>query len=239
MKDVVAFHAGTTLKGADVVTNGGRVMGVTALGSDIPGAIKKAYQAVEKIHWEGAFYRTDIGQKALKYGQGSSKTAPLVGIIMGSDSDLSIMEKSAKVLREFNIPYELMVSSAHRSPKKTAEFARKAAGRGFKVLIAGAGAAAHLAGVLAAETTLPVIGVPIDSSSLKGLDSLLAMVQMPSGIPVATMAIGSAGAKNAAVLAVQILALSSPDLALALKKYKEHLEAEVQEKNKKIHTVWP
>jgi phosphoribosylamine--glycine ligase len=239
MKDVVAFHAGTTLKGADVVTNGGRVMGVTALGSDIPGAIKKAYQAVEKIHWEGAFYRTDIGQKALKYGQGSSKTAPLVGIIMGSDSDLSIMEKSAKVLREFNIPYELMVSSAHRSPKKTAEFARKAAGRGFKVLIAGAGAAAHLAGVLAAETTLPVIGVPIDSSSLKGLDSLLAMVQMPSGIPVATLAIGSAGAKNAAVLAVQILALSSPDLALALKKYKEHLEAEVQEKNKKIHTVWP
>jgi phosphoribosylamine--glycine ligase len=239
MKDVVAFHAGTTLKGQNVVTNGGRVMGVTALGSDIPKAIKKAYQAVEKIHWEGAFYRTDIGKKALKYGQGSSKSAPVVGIIMGSDSDLSIMEKAAKVLREFNVPYELMVSSAHRSPKKTAEFARKAEARGFKVLIAGAGAAAHLAGVLAAETTLPVIGVPIDSSSLKGLDALLAMVQMPSGIPVATMAIGSAGAKNAAVLAVQILALSSPELAEALKKYKEDLESEVREKDKKVHTVWP
>jgi 5-(carboxyamino)imidazole ribonucleotide mutase len=158
---------------------------------------------------------------------------------MGSDSDLSIMEKAAKVLREFNVPYELMVSSAHRSPKKTAEFARKAEARGFKVLIAGAGAAAHLAGVLAAETTLPVIGVPIDSSSLKGLDALLAMVQMPSGIPVATMAIGSAGAKNAAVLAVQILALSSPELAEALKKYKEDLESEVREKDKKVHTVWP
>ncbi len=168
-----------------------------------------------------------------------NKSAPLVGIVMGSDSDLPVMEGAAKVLREFNIPYELMVSSAHRSPKKTAEFARKAAERGFKVIIAGAGAAAHLAGVLAAETTLPVIGVPIDSSSLKGLDSLLAVVQMPSGIPVATMAIGAAGAKNAAILAAQILALNSPSLASALKTYKQKLETEVWEKHKKIHTIWP
>jgi 5-(carboxyamino)imidazole ribonucleotide mutase len=142
-------------------------------------------------------------------------------------------------LRDFNIPYELMISSAHRSPKKTAELARKAEERGFKVLIAGAGAAAHLAGVLAAETTLPVIGVPIDSSSLKGLDSLLAMVQMPSGIPVATMALGAAGAKNAAVLAAQILALDSPALAAALKAFKEGLEREVEEKDKKNRKVWP
>jgi phosphoribosylamine--glycine ligase len=239
MKDVVAFHAGTALKGKDVVTNGGRVLGVTALGEDIPRAIKKAYQAVEKIHWKTAFYRTDIGRKALKYGKADSKPTPLVGIVMGSDSDLSIMEKAAKLLREFKIPYEMMVSSAHRSPKKTAEFARKAEARGFKVLIAGAGAAAHLAGVLAAETTVPVIGVPIDSSSLKGLDSLLAMVQMPSGIPVATMAIGSAGAKNAAILAAQILALNSPLLTAALKAFKDRLEAEIQEKDKKIHVVWP
>jgi phosphoribosylamine--glycine ligase len=239
MKNVVAFHAGTALKDKAIVTNGGRVLGVAALGEDIPASIKKAYQAVKKIQWETAYYRTDIGQKALKYAKGKNKSAPLVGIVMGSDSDLPIMDLAAKTLREFRIPYELMVSSAHRSPKKTAEFARKAEERGFKVLIAGAGAAAHLAGVLAAETTLPVIGVPIDSSSLKGLDSLLAVVQMPSGIPVATMAIGAAGAKNAAILAAQILALNSPSLASALKAYKQHLETEVWEKHKKIHTIWP
>jgi phosphoribosylamine---glycine ligase len=239
MKDVVAFHAGTALKDKVVVTNGGRVLGVTALGEDIPKAIKKAYQAVGKIGWGTDYCRTDIGQKALKYSGSKTKSTPLVGIVMGSDSDLPIMEGAAKILREFNIPYELMVSSAHRSPQKTAEFARKAGERGFKVLIAGAGAAAHLAGVLAAETTLPVIGVPIDSSSLKGLDSLLAMVQMPSGTPVATMAVGAAGAKNAAILAAQILALNSPTLASALKDFKKILENEVWEKDKKIHTIWP
>ena len=239
MKDVVAFHAGTALKDKAIVTNGGRVLGVTALGEDIPKAIKKAYQAVGKIGWETDYSRTDIGRKALKYAGSKTKSAPLVGIVIGSDSDLPTMEGTAKILREFNIPYELMVSSAHRSPKKTAEFARQAGTRGFKVLIAGAGAAAHLAGVLAAETTLPVIGVPIDSSSLKGLDSLLAMVQMPSGIPVATMAVGPAGAKNAAILAAQILALNSPSLASALKDFKKHLENEVWEKDKKIHAIWP
>jgi phosphoribosylaminoimidazole carboxylase PurE protein len=162
-----------------------------------------------------------------------------VGLIMGSDSDLPVLEGAARTLKQFKIPYELLVSSAHRSPKKTAEFARRAEDRGFKVLIAGAGAAAHLAGVLASETVLPVIGVPIDSSPLKGLDSLLAMVQMPSGVPVATMAIGAAGAKNAAILAAQILALNNPALAEALKAFKQRLEAEIQEKDKKVHTVWP
>jgi phosphoribosylamine--glycine ligase len=239
MENVVAFHAGTSLKDKVVVTNGGRVLGVTALGADIPRAINRAYQAVKKIRWETAYYRSDIGQKALRRDRRDSKTRPLVGIVMGSDSDLPVMEKAAKTLRELNIPYEMMISSAHRSPKKTAQLAREAEGRGLKVLIAGAGAAAHLAGVLAAETTLPVIGVPIDSSSLKGLDSLLAMVQMPSGIPVATMALGAAGAKNAAVLAAQILALNSPDLAASLKAFKEGMEKEVEEKDRKIHSVWP
>ncbi|MEW6188108.1 MAG: phosphoribosylamine--glycine ligase [Thermodesulfobacteriota bacterium] len=239
MKDVVAFQAGTALKDKTVLTDGGRVLGVTALGEDIPGAIKKAYQAVGKIHWDSAFFRTDIGQKALRLLERTPSSSPQVGIVMGSDSDLPIMEKAAEVLKGFKVSYEMLISSAHRSPQRTAEFARQARAKGFKVLIAGAGAAAHLAGVLAAETTLPVIAVPIDSSSLKGLDALLAMVQMPAGIPVATMAIGSAGAKNAAVLAVQILSLSSPALASALKDYKKRLEKEVEEKDKKAHKIWP
>jgi phosphoribosylamine--glycine ligase len=240
LKDVVVFHAGTAFKDKAVVTNGGRVLGITALGEDIPRAIRKAYQAVEKIHWKTAYYRTDIGQKASKYLQDRGlKPKPLVGLIMGSASDLPVLEVAARTLKQFKIPFEQMVSSAHRAPKKTAEFARRAEDRGFKVLIAGAGAAAHLAGVLAAETTLPVIGVPIDSSPLKGLDSLLAMVQMPSGVPVATMAIGIAGAKNAAILAAQILALNNPQIAEALRAFKQRLEAEIQEKDKKIHTVWP
>ena len=240
MKEVVAFHAGTALKEGSVVTNGGRVLGVTAIGADIPRAIKKAYAATAKISWPTAYYRTDIGQKALKFVQRQGhRPGPQVALLMGSDSDLPVLEPAIRTLKQFKIAYEVLVSSAHRSPRKTAEFARKAEERGFKVLIAGAGAAAHLAGVLAAETTLPVIGVPIDSSALKGLDSLLAMVQMPAGVPVATMAIGAAGARNAAILAAQILALNSPSIAEALREFKQRLEAEILEKNKKIHATWP
>src|SRR5438874_13579656 len=127
--------------------------------------------------------------------------SPLVSIVMGSDSDLEIMNEAARALDDFGIPYEIDVTSAHRSPARTGEFARNAASRGIKAIIAGAGGAAHLAGVIAAETTLPVIGVPIPSSALQGLDSLLATVQMPAGIPVATVAIGKAGAANARLLA--------------------------------------
>ena len=134
--------------------------------------------------------------------------APNVLIIMGSDSDLPVMEETVKVLKEFGVPFEMRVSSAHRSPKRTSELASGAAGRGVKVIIAAAGMAAHLAGVIAAETALPVIGVPIGGGALNGMDALYAMVQMPGGIPVATMAIGKAGAKNAAILAVQMLSLS-------------------------------
>ena len=137
---------------------------------------------------------------------------PLVGIVMGSDSDLPVMQETAKILETFAIPYDITISSAHRSPDLTASYAKNAAKKGFKVIIAGAGAAAHLAGVIASKTILPVIGVPIDSSSLKGLDSLLSTVQMPSGVPVATMALGKTGAKNAAIFAIQILSLEYPEL---------------------------
>src|SRR5437660_9052228 len=146
---------------------------------------------------------------------------PLVSIVMGSDSDLEIMREAAKALEGFGIEYELDVTSAHRSPDRTAEFARRAAGRGIRIIIAGAGGAAHLAGVIAAHTTLPVIGVPIPSTSLNGLDSLLATVQMPAGIPVATVAIGKAGACNAGVLGAQILALSNAGIGKKRQANKE------------------
>jgi len=156
---------------------------------------------------------------------------PLVSIVMGSDSDLEVMREAAKALDDFGIAYEMDITSAHRSPARTSEFARQAAGRGIKVIIAGAGGAAHLAGVIAAETTLPVIGVPMPSSSLQGLDALLATVQMPAGIPVATLAIGRPGATNAGILAAQILALSDPALAKKLAAHKEKLARRVEEKS--------
>ncbi len=159
---------------------------------------------------------------------------PLVAIVMGSDSDLEIMREATKPLEEFGIPYDMDIASAHRSPARTAEFARGAASRGLKVIIAGAGGAAHLAGVIAAETTLPVIGVPIPSTSLGGLDSLLAIVQMPAGIPVATVAVGKAGATNAGILAAQMLALGDPELAKKLKGHKEKLARGVEEKSRKL-----
>jgi 5-(carboxyamino)imidazole ribonucleotide mutase len=159
---------------------------------------------------------------------------PLVSIVMGSDSDLEIMRETAKSLEGFGIAYEIDVTSAHRSPERTAEFARKAADRGIRVIVAGAGGAAHLAGVIAAHTSLPVIGVPIPSTALNGLDSLLATVQMPAGIPVATVAIGKAGATNAGILAAQILALGSAALAKKLDAHKENLANSVEEKSKKL-----
>jgi len=159
---------------------------------------------------------------------------PLVSIVMGSDSDLEVMREGAKALDDFGIAYEMDITSAHRSPARTSEFARQAAGRGIKVIIAGAGGAAHLAGVIAAETTLPVIGVPMPSSALQGLDALLATVQMPAGIPVATLAIGKAGATNAGILAAQILALSDPAIAKKLAAHKEKLARGVEEKSKKL-----
>ena len=161
-------------------------------------------------------------------------TRPLVSIVMGSDSDLEIMREAGKVLDEFGIDYEIDVTSAHRSPDRTADYARRAAGRGIRVIIAGAGGAAHLAGVIAAHTTLPIIGVPIPSTSLQGMDSLLATVQMPAGIPVATVAIGKPGATNAGILAAQVLALSDPAVAKRLAAHKEELTRGVEKTSKKL-----
>ncbi len=159
---------------------------------------------------------------------------PIVGILMGSDSDLPVMKEAADVLKGFGIPFEVTISSAHRSPKRTSEYAKSAASRGIMVIIAGAGSAAHLAGFIAAETAVPVIGVPIDSSSLKGMDALLSTVQMPAGVPVATMAIGKAGAKNAGIFAAQIIAVGNKRLQAKLKAFKEKLASDVEEKAKKI-----
>jgi phosphoribosylaminoimidazole carboxylase PurE protein len=160
--------------------------------------------------------------------------SPLVGILMGSDSDWPIMEKAVSILKQMDIPFEVKVSSAHRSPERTSKYASSARSRGIKVIIAGAGAAAHLAGAIIAVTTLPVIGVPIDSSPLKGMDALLATVQMPPGVPVATMAIGAAGAKNAAIFATQILALGDPQIEEKLIAFKKKLAVQVEKKDKAL-----
>ncbi len=144
---------------------------------------------------------------------------PLVMILMGSPSDLPLMENTSKALDEFGVPYEVTIASAHRSPEWTKRIIRGAVKKGVEVFIAGAGAAAHLAGTVAAYTIKPVIGVPIDSSPLNGLDALLSTAQMPSGVPVATVAIGKSGAKNAGILAVQVLALGRSDLSKKLQQY--------------------
>src|SRR5690242_14014613 len=159
---------------------------------------------------------------------------PIIGIIMGSDSDLPVMQETASVLKQFDIPYEIGVYSAHRSPHRTLEYVKTARTRGLKLIIAGAGASAHLAGVTAAETIIPVIGVPIDSSPLSGFDALLATVQMPPGVPVATMGVGKSGATNAGFLAVQILALSDESLAIQFSNYKANLEKSVEEKSRRV-----
>jgi len=230
--DVVVFQAGTTIKNRRTVTAGGRVLGITAIGADIGQAIDKAYQAIESIKWPGCYYRRDIGYRALD--RLKQKNAPLVSIVMGSDSDLPAMQAAADFLKAVGIQYEVRISSAHRTPDQTAEYAKTAADRGLKIIIAGAGMSAHLAGVIAAHTNLPVIGVPMDASSLNGLDALLSTVQMPPGIPVATMGIGKAGAKNAGILAARILALENKDIAQALEKFVADMAKEVAEKNKAL-----
>ena len=157
-----------------------------------------------------------------------------VGIVMGSDSDLGVMKETTSILKQFGVPYEITVASAHRSPKRAAEFATTAWERGVRVIIAGAGHAAHLAGAMAAHTSLPVIGVPIDSSCLQGFDALLSTVQMPPGIPVATVSIGKSGARNAGILAVQILALSDATLQAKLKDFKADMAEKVAQKSEAL-----
>ena len=163
---------------------------------------------------------------------------PIVGIVMGSDSDLSIMQDAAEILKRFDIPFELTVVSAHRTPARMVEYANKAIGRGLKVIIAGAGGAAHLPGMIAAVTTLPVIGVPIKSSnSIDGWDSILSILQMPNGVPVATVALNAA--KNAGILAAQILGASNATIANALVDYKNEMDNAVTSKIKLLQKDWP
>ena len=231
--DVVVFHAGTAEKDGQVVATGGRVLGITAIADTLQGAIDQAYQAVGKISWQDCFNRKDIGQKALRRGQGSA----LVSIVMGSDSDLPVMQACADFLKKMDVPYEMTVASAHRTPARAMKIAATARDRGVKVIIAAAGMAAHLAGVLAAHTTLPVIGIPIDASSLNGLDALLSTVQMPPGVPVATMGIGKAGAKNGAILACQILSVADAQLAHKLAVLKDEMAAEVDAKARKVESL--
>ena len=164
----------------------------------------------------------------------SEANKALVGILIGSDTDYPVMSEAGTVLDKFGIAYEMEVVSAHRTPARAHEYATTAASRGLKVLIAAAGVAAHLAGVIAANTTLPVIGVPMGAGGLNGLDALLATVQMPGGIPVATMAIGKAGAVNAAIFAAEILGTSDPDIARKLVAHKEELARAVTEKNQRL-----
>ncbi len=159
----------------------------------------------------------------------------VVGVVVGSSSDLPLIKNTLDILKDFKVPYDVMVLSAHRSPKKTAEYARSARAKGIKVIIAAAGGAAHLAGTIASNTTLPVIGIPIPTKHLDGLDSLLSTIQMPSGVPVATVAVGEAGARNAAILAVQILALSDGKLAKKLNSFKAALVKKVEQANRELH----
>jgi 5-(carboxyamino)imidazole ribonucleotide mutase len=157
--------------------------------------------------------------------------SPKVLIMMGSDSDLPVMQEAADILAKFGISYEMRISSAHRSPARTMALASEAAGRGVQIIIAGAGMAAHLAGVIASKTTLPVIGIPMPGGALNGVDALYSTVQMPGGIPVATMAIGKAGAKNGGIFAVQILALNDEELARELNDFRIAMDKEVEAKD--------
>lgn len=159
------------------------------------------------------------------------KDRPKVAVIMGSDSDLPVMDEAVRVLGDHKVPCEVKILSAHRSPEDAARFAKSARKNGYRVIIAGAGGAAHLAGVVASLTTLPVIGVPMETKELKGIDSLFSIVQMPSGIPVATVTIGKTGAKNAGILALEILSLSDKRLEKSLAAFKESLAAGVRKKN--------
>ena len=220
--ELQVFHAGTLKEGNRYRTNGGRVLGVTALGEDLAGALKKAYQGAAKIHWPGMQKRRDIGLKGLKKGvpQGTK-----VGIILGSASDLKVAKKGTDLLEEFSIGYEVIVSSAHRTPERTRQTIERWTAQGVEVLIAIAGMAAHLPGVVASETGLPVIGVPASGSALNGQDALYAIVQMPPGIPVATVGIDRGD--NAAVLALQILSIKYPALKAVHFEYRLSMEQKV------------
>lgn len=164
----------------------------------------------------------------------SEKAGAVVSVVMGSDSDFPIMSETIKVLENFGIPHEVFLTSAHRSPERTSSFAKGAAKKGIKVIIVGAGAAAHLAGVIASQSLLPVIGIPIDATALGGIDALLSIAQMPGGVPVATMAVGKAGAKNAALLAVRILAVEDKNLQKKLRAFIKKMARDIEKKQNNL-----
>lgn len=164
----------------------------------------------------------------------NEKSGAVVSVVMGSDSDFPIMNETIKVLENFGIPHEVFLTSAHRSPERTSSFAKGAAKKGIKVIIVGAGAAAHLAGVIASQSLLPVIGIPIDATALGGIDALLSIAQMPGGVPVATMAVGKAGAKNAALFAVRILAVEDKSLQKKLRAFIQEMARDIEKKQNNL-----
>jgi phosphoribosylamine--glycine ligase len=232
---VQVFHAGTARRDGRLVTSGGRVLGVTAVGDDVPQAIEAAYEAVARIRFDGMHFRRDIGRRRAVAVYESLVTNPIrVGIVLGSDSDLDVMLDAVKVLDALEVGSEVVVASAHRTPRKTEEYASTAEARGLGVLIGAAGGAAALPGVLAASTSLPVIGVPIAATPLGGMDALLSIVQMPKGVPVATVAIGAWGAANAGILAAQILSVGDAALRKRLAAYRQKLAGEVEERARRV-----
>lgn len=234
--EVLLFHSGTVVERGRVATAGGRILTVVALGGTVEEARIRVVEAAETIRFAGKQYRRDIGQQRLLMpvvggapeADAASSPAPRVGIIVGSESDLPLVEEATRVLRHFDIPFEVTVASAHRSPERARRVAQGAEGRGWRVIIAAAGGAAHLAGAVAAQTVLPVIGVPLNATPLSGLDALLATAQMPPGVPVATMAIGAWGMHNAALLAVQILATADDALRERFREGKAGLAHRVE-----------
>jgi len=225
----MVFHAGTKREQNRFITSGGRVLGVTCIGDNLTEALEKSYRLVSKISWPGVQYRRDIGLKGLKRLSTAKKGEHQVAIIMGSKSDLKIAEKATNILQECNVSYSMIVSSAHRTPERTRDFVHQAVQNGVEVFIAIAGMAAHLPGVIAAETQLPVIGVPVGGSAFNGQDALLSIVQMPPGIPVATVGIDRGD--NAALLAVQILGIKYPEYQAYHTEYRLKMEYKVIQSN--------
>lgn len=220
----MVFHAGTKRDQNRYLTAGGRVLGVTCVGENLEEALKRAYLNVARISWPGMQFRRDIGLKGLKRIT-SGKKSLQVAIIMGSASDRKIADKATAIFDQSNIAYQVVVSSAHRTPERTRRFIQEAEQRGAEVFIAIAGMAAHLPGVVAAETGFPVIGVPVNASTLGGQDALLSIVQMPPGIPVATVGIDRGD--NAALLAMQILSIKYPYLKAFHFEYRLQMEQKV------------
>lgn len=223
--EIMVFHAGTKRDGQRFTTSGGRVLGVTATGASLQEALDRAYKNTEKISWPGMQYRRDIGVKGLKRLRTRPASDTLVGIVLGSASDMKIADKATAIFEQFGVEYELIVASAHRTPERTRHFVQSAPEKGIQVFIAIAGMAAHLPGVIASETRLPVIGVPVNASAYAGHDAMLSIAQMPPGIPVATVGIDRGD--NAALLAVQILSIKHPEFAAFLFEHRLQMENKV------------